>query len=351
MIPAETIIINTLDVCAVLDAHGIDHDGTGEQRLRECPACGHRSARGAASINAESGLGRCFRCGATWNAYTLLAALEGLDLERDRRRLLERAAELAGLDGAAPEAAAQRTAEVRAERAQKRAEHAAKVQRARAGMPAMWDALMPRHAGGEAYLRDERWIDPRGLVDVVRYRPTRQGEPALPLRDLTTGAVAGIQHRLTLPNTDGRKTINEKHSQVQGAALHGKLTDLDEGCDVAVIAEGFADTLAAVLAFPTCAVFGAAGAGELAAVAAAVAPRIAELRGWLVLVPHDDEAGADGAAEAIAAAVESGLQLAAPDAGLDGASTVRLVDLDGHGDLADAWRSDWRYSWPARRAS
>jgi hypothetical protein len=119
---------------------------------------------------------------------------------------------------------------------------------------------------------------------------------------------------------------------------------------VAILVEGLADTLAAVLAYPGCAVYGAPGWSQLAAVAAAVAPRVREVRGWLLVVPQldADDQGARGAAQAIHAAVRAGLAFA-PDAGLDGAGTVRLVDLGEHRDLADAWRAGWRPQWPTTR--
>jgi hypothetical protein len=84
-----------------------------------------------------------------------------------------------------------------------------------------------------------------------------------------------------------------------------------------------------------------------------VAQRVAACRGWLLLVVDGDDVGVKGGVHAIFAAEEAGLRLAPADAGLDGASTVRLVrlgkSLDGkhHHDLADAWgRSRWRWTWP-----
>ena len=56
-----------------------------------------------------------------------------------------------------------------------------------------------------------------------------------------------------------------------------------QGIDVAVVVEGLADTLAGILAFDKCVVFGAPGAAQMPGVIAAVARRVVECRGWLLL--------------------------------------------------------------------
>ena len=176
----------------------------------------------------------------------------------------------------------------------------------------------------------------------MRFAPS--GDPAVALRDLATGVVAGIQYR-TLAGEP--KLRAERGSQLAGSALFGRVADLDpEGADVAIIVEGLADTLAAVLAFPGCAVLGAPGWAQLEAVAGAVAPRVAAVRGWLLVTVDDDEKGIEGASAAVVAAARAGLGIARPEAGAGSAGSVRLVELGAHHDLADAYAAGWRWAWP-----
>lgn len=208
---------------------------------------------------------------------------------------------------------------------------------ARADHEGTWQWLDRRSFVGERYLQN-RGLDPVALREVVRFHP-RHGSPALALREIGTGNVCGLQYRRV---DDGEpKTITARGSRCTGAALHGQLADLEHGTvDVAVVVEGFADTLAAILTWPGCAVFGAAGAGQLARVAGAVATRVRDVDGWLLLVPHDDDEGVRAGIAAARAAREAGLVLD---------RDLQLPDLGDHKDLADAWRAGWRWSWPDSR--
>lgn len=122
--------------------------------------------------------------------------------------------------------------------------------------------------------------------------------------------------------------------------LVGKVGDIDTtggGPDVAILVEGIADTLASVLAFPGCVVIGASGADRLKHIAAAIAPRLVEARGWLLVVPHVDRGkGEECGADAVIAAERAGLKLD---------ESIHLVDVRPHKDLADAWRDGWRWEW------
>jgi hypothetical protein len=81
--------------------------------------------------------------------------------------------------------------------------------------------------------------------------------------------------------------------------LAGRVTDIDQdGVDVAVLVEGLTDSLAALLAFPTCAIVGANGSHMMPRLAAAIAPWLVSARGWLLVAVDDDEQGAAGAGEA-----------------------------------------------------
>jgi phage/plasmid primase-like uncharacterized protein len=318
-------VLSALVPTAVFDHHGVEYRRCGNEiRAKLCPACGPRS-RDAVCVSTVTGLWVCHRCGAHGDVLALVAQLAELDVEREFPRVLERAAEIAGLVGST--FAPTRT-------------------RAPAALPTStldwderWAALDRRSLGGERYLMG-RGIDPRALRaagDVVRYTP--HGEPAVALCGLEMGELVGIQHR----RVDGGepKVLCARGSRIAGAVLLGRLDDLDdhgEGVDVAVIVEGLADALTAVLAFPGCAVFGAPGANQLESVAAAVAPRVVACRGWLLLVADDDDAGVNGAVAAVRAAQRAGLVLD---------RDLLLVDLGEHHDLADAWRAAWRWHWPS----
>lgn len=335
-----------LDPRAVLSALGISYRGRGDELYtKNCPACGQRT-RETVEIHATEGMWRCYRCRGKGSIYDLIRGFAGLD---SFRAAVERAAEIAGVDVSlqiSPELVAER----RRKAAERRAADEARAAEMRARMPELWAECSERSLTGETYLKD-RGIDPRKLRHVLRY--LKGYAPALPLRDLATGEVVGIQSRTPAANAEPKSPMLEG-SCARGAALWGRVTDLDpDGVDVAVLVEGVADTLVAHLTWPGCAIYGAPGWEQLASIASAVAPRVAACRGSLLIVPHldPDDQGATGAAEAIRACVDAGLTLAPPDAGLDGASTVRLVDLGEHKDLADAYRAGWRWLWPAPRSA
>lgn len=339
-----------LTVHAILDAYlGADgyHDGP-EIRLDTCPRCGATTKRGAVVINRDTGrwvhhngpVGADSPC--RGDRFELFAVFAGLDRRRNFRELVERAAALVGIgqstDRAELDAMRERAAREREKHAR---EAAARRAQAVAAVPGQWVRL-PRHsAAGEDYLRG-RGLDPqalRSVGDVVRFN---EDDPAVRLHSYD-GNPVNIVTRYRVPRQiDGhtRKMTVRRYCPIRGT-LVGKVGDLDvtgEGPDVAVLTEGVADTLAAVLAFEGCTVLGASGAGELRYVAAAIAPRLAEARGWLLVVPHvDGGTGEDYAAAAVVAAERAGLELD---------RSIHLVDVRPHKDLADAWRDGWRWRWP-----
>jgi hypothetical protein len=340
-----TTIAAALKPTAVLDHYGIKYKRCGaELRTRQCSACGQR-ASDAVAINVDSGMWCCHRCSARGDIFALVAGYAGLDAKLDFPKVKALAAEIAGISTTTfdPELV-RRLDERRQQEEQRRVQDEAGRAAAAASMPARWEALDRRSIVGERYLKG-RGLDPADLRqrgDVVRYAP--DGHPAMALRDLETGAIDGIQYRRLHGEI---KLVCEKGSRIAGSALFGKPSDIDlDGVDVAVIVEGLADTLAAVVAFPGCAIFGAPGAGQMSRIAAAVAPRVLAARGWLMLTADDDDTGIDNASDAVAEAVKAGLRLANSDAGLNGASTVRIVDIGAHHDLADAYAAGWRNEWP-----
>lgn len=294
-------------------------------RLAICPACGGRDDAG---VRVDSGTWHCFKCGARGDVFALLALLEGLDVKADFRQVVDRAASVGSV---APIWPPPRAAPLHAPQ----------------DFAALWATLARRDARGEAYLAG-RGIPPAPLIEGDRVRFTRGGYPAVPLYDLATGAMVGIQYRRTEPDADP-KVRTLRGSAVKGAALGGRLADLDpDGVDVALAVEGLPDVLAAIVAFPGCAVFGAPGVDFVPLVVAALAPRVLEVRGWLLLCVDDDEhdQGPRAAGEGIRRARAAGLGLAPRDAGPNVTPSLRLLSLGEHHDLADALRAGWRFQWP-----
>lgn len=325
------------DVPRVLESHGVRYQRRGrELRTRMCPACGQRS-RDAVCLSTRTGAWCCKVCGARGGILDALAGYAGIDAGRDFKRVLELGAQLAGIGHALDPETERRIAERRRIEVERAAREDRRRAEARARMPAAWEALDRRSDVGEQYLQG-RGIDPAALHeigDVVRYTGT--GEPAVALRDLATGEIVGVQRRQLAADADP-KVKSWWASPNRGAALYGRLAYLDpDGVDVAVLVEGLADTLAACLAYPTCAVYGSPGASALAEIAAALAPRVRECRGWLLVVPHDDEAGIRAGVAGVKAAQAAGLVLD---------RDLLVVDLGEHQDLADAWRAGWRGQWP-----
>lgn len=320
----------------MLDALGASYRRRGgELRTRLCPTCGERSTD-CVCIEAATGRWIDHAHGCRGDVFALVAGLAGLDVARDYPKVVKLTAELAGLTSEQdPERERRITERRRAEDDRRRREQAEQA-RLVAEMADRWTALDRRSNVGERYLAG-RGLDPKELRDrgdVVRFSPG--GDPAVALRDLASGAIVGIQYRKL--SGDGGKLRCERGSQLAGSALSGRASELDpDGVDVAVIVEGLADVLAAHLAFPGCAIFGAAGWQQLERIAGAIAPRVMECRGWLLISVDDDEQGVTGAAAATNAAREAGLTLD---------RDLHLLELGEHHDLADAYRAGWRFTWP-----
>ncbi|HEY1811396.1 MAG TPA: hypothetical protein VGG74_03515 [Kofleriaceae bacterium] len=315
----------------VLDAYGIEHRAYGSQlATQQCPSCGQRSRRNV-YVDNETGAFHCKAHDCRGDIFALVAGFAGLDIQRDFARVVDVAAEIARLTPST--------------RVVERARHSAtRMTSSTPSMPTVWRMLSRCDERGEDYLR-RRGIDPDGLRsagDIVRY--TRNNEPCAALRDLKTGVIVGVQRRrIDLVAGGEPRVLALRGSRVAGTALVGRVAELTaDGRDVAIVCEGLADALVATVAWPSCVVFGSPGADSLSRVAAAVAPRVAAIGGWLLVVADDDDAGVRGAANAIVAAERAGLTLD---------RDLRLVDLDGAHDLADAWRVGWRWCWPDGRRS
>ena len=342
-------------VTAVLDWFGEDHRDRREIRLKRCPACGQSQRRASFLVDRESG--DWFHHGGAGpdgrpcrgDIFGLIAALAGLDVRLDFPRVLELGASIAGITADTDPA---ERARIRAEHQARREERARRAAEQRAAaetrVPALWAGLARRHHRGERYL-DNRGLDPAALRargDLVRYYP--DGAPAVLLHSLEDGRPINIARRQIdrepkVCTLSVARVLGLDDGEVDGTfsttgSLVGRVSDIDpDGVDVAVLVEGVTDSIAAALTFDTCAIVGANGWRQMPRVAAAMAPRLAAARGWLLVAVDDDDQGVTGAGDAMRAAVEAGLVLR---------KSVRAIEIGAHRDLAAAWAAGWRWTWP-----
>jgi hypothetical protein len=332
-----------LRVTAILDWYGVRYHEAPTIRLKVCPRCGATSRRDAIAI--DRAIGRWVHHSGPsaadspcrGDALELVAAFEGLDRDRDFGRLLQRAAMIAGITEGMSSAELDEIRQCRArQQATFERERAARRVAATAAVPGRWAQLRRRSAPGEAYLAG-RGLDPAELTRTDSVRFDRSGNPAVRLHAYD-GAIANIARRMRDPSVPCKTPVLPDCTT--DGTLVGKVGDIDTtggGPDVAILTEGIADTLAGVLAFPGCVIVGASGADRLKHIAAAIAPRLVEARGWLLVVPHvDGGKGEECAADAVIAAERVGLKLD---------ESIHLVDVRPHKDLADAWRDGWRWRW------
>jgi hypothetical protein len=337
------VVKAALSATAILDAYGEHYHDAPTIRLSRCPRCGATTKREAVAIDRATGRwihhsgSSAADSPCRGDSLELVAAFEGLDRNRDFARLIERALVIAGITANTSNAELD---EIRLQREREQAaferERGARRAAATAAVPRHWTQLARRSAAGEPYLAG-RGLDPAELIRTDSVRFDCNGNPAVRLHAYD-GAIVNIARRMRDPSAP-RKTPVLPDCTTDGT-LVGKVADLDVtggGPDVAILTEGIADTLAGVLAFPGCVVLGASGADRLKHIAAAIAPRLVEARGWLLVVPHvDGGKGEECAADAVIAAERAGLKLD---------ESIHLVDVRPHKDLADAWRDGWRWSW------
>ena len=331
-----------LRTTAILDAFGVRYHDAATIRLTACPRCGATTKREAIAINRATGRWIHHSGPSAVDApcrggkLELVAALSGLDQKQDLVRVLEIAAPIAGIT-ARTSSSERDKIRMRAAREQARYERELATRRAdaTAGVPGRWGSLARRSIEGERYLAG-RGLDPLELVarDAVRFD---RDDPAVALHAYD-GAIVNIARRRRDPAASVKAPVLP--SCTTDGILVGRVEDIDctgGGPDVAVLVEGITDTLAGVLAFPGCVIAGAHCADRLPHVVAAIAPRLAAARGWLLIVPHvDGGKGEECAADAVRVASRAGLRLD---------ESIHLVDVRPSKDLADAWRGGWRWSW------
>jgi len=316
----------SLTTTTVLDLYGWTAKRSGSEY--ESSACPQRSdhSRRAFVINAKTGRWQCFPCGTSGDLFDFIAHQERLRIETDFARVLEKAAAIAGVLGEIdPSERDRRRKDREAAEARDRAEKAARDREAVPRATHHWGGLLERHGRGEEYLHE------RGCagVEVVRFDPSQDGSPSLPLRD-RDGQIRNVVCR-RLPELGEPKTPGLPGCPTAGTLGHS-VTDIEDGVDV-VITEGIFDAITAMLAWQKAVVLGAHGAGNLPKVVQVAAPQIARARGRMLLVPHQDRAGYQRAREAVAQAHGAGLSLSS--------GSLSIVKT-GAKDLNDAWRLGWR---------
>lgn len=309
----------------VLDALDIEHRVAGSQlATRRCPACGERS-RFSVHFDVERDVYFCQRCRKGGDMLSAIAGYLGLDIVRDFRAVLDATAKLINFDASAHPTPTP-TPMPPSSRANDR-DHAAAV------TDAAWARLDHRSVTGECWLRD-RGIDPTPLIaaDVIRF--DFRGGIAVRINNLVDGRPCNIATRWFSPRGPNQKvTVRATRDGFLGTrgTLVGAVTAISATRNVVLVTEGVTDTLAAVLLWPDAIVVGANGAGMLAHVVRAVAPRVRAVAGTLVGVPDLDAPGA--------AAMGDALRCAVADHGFVLDRDLRVVDVAPHKDLSDAVRA------------
>lgn len=303
-----------------------------EFRTRLCPSCGPRS-RDAVVINLDSGRWVDQAHGCHGDLLALVAQLGGLDCKRDFQRVLELAADVAGVG---PDVDPAVVAAARARQAEQEAAAAAarKFERVDAIRYAgnLWRRAGARHPHGERYLAG-RGLDPQELIarGAVRFD---YGDPIVALYS-SRGQVINVVRRKVDPGA-GPKVLGLASCPTLGT-LVGHLDQVRAGATV-VLTEGVADSLAAVLVWPGAVVLGAHGASNMEAIGQ-YAAKLAALAGGcaLVIVPHLDPPSK-------AAPLGVGLEAATKAScwALQAQVPTTMIDLAPHKDLAEAWSKGWR---------
>lgn len=305
-----------------------------EYRCNLCPKCGPRSREDAVAINLLSGKWSDHAHGCGGDILDLVAGLSGLDTKRDFQRVLELAADIAGVGPGADPADVRRSLEQRRQlEAQQRERELRDRQLAVQRAASIWRGLPVRSpAVGEPYLA-RRGLDPARLIARGAVRFLHES-PAVALYS-SRGQVLNVVCRKVAPEPDAPKTPGLKGAPSLGT-LVGRLDTLIDGQDV-VLTEGVADTLAGVLAWPGALVVGAHSWVHLGAIGSAIARIAPRHHGVVRLVPHRDPP-ADGAPAGVGrkGADEAAVQLR--PAGIEPV----FVDVAPHKDLAEAWSAGWR---------
>lgn len=314
---------------AVLERYGKVHRSGGQYECSWCPGKAH--GRRAMTFHPIKLVWCCHVCNTGGDVFDLIAGAEGLG-RGDFGKVIAIAAEIAGV----PPTTASHDERVRLHAEWKRqnaaaaaaeAEREAKMRRsANARSIAYWEGLQPHHVDGIRYL-DQRGLAVAHESGLLRYDGRHGGAPSLALLAFD-GDISNVVRR---PIGTGEKPRGLPECGTSGTFVHS-VKDIETDRDV-ILAEGFADSLTALVAWKDARVLGAHGAGNLPTIAKEAATRIAAVGGRMVVVPHRDEAGFVRSREVVALALRAGLSLHR--------GTLRVVHL-GAKDLNDAWCNGWR---------
>lgn len=338
------VVLASLQPRDVIDRFQLQGRVTGDElRTRLCPTCGPRGRADSVAINLTTGRWSDHAHGCSGDLLALVAALAGLDIKRDFERVLELAADIAGVGPESDPAAVQRhrdrmrEAEQRAA-VEKEQRQAAAKERART----WWAGLFRSHDVGRRYLRDRRGLDVDQLIERQLVRFGDRGDVYVALRS-STGGVINVVRRVLTPG-DGPKVLGLKDAPALGT-LVGHLQQLRAGTTAvvttAVVTEGVIDSLTAALAWPDAVILGAHGAGNYATIVAYASRFLHERRGRLLLPAHHDRAGEAALDDAMHCALEAGMVCA--DIAGEPEARVHVVNFGAeHNDLNDAWRAGWR---------
>lgn len=298
----------------------------------ESKACPQRldHSRRAFVITPRNGRWYCHACSIGGDLFTFIGMIERVDFPA----VLARAAEIAGVtpsslsDAERAERAErwrrEREEEERREQAELAARNAAAVPKA----TAYWESLPDKHPRGVEYLLERRVA---GIVqfDAVRFDPKHGGAPALALYS-SKGEIRNVVAR-RVPELGEPKTPG-LYACPSAGTLVNAVSQIDPGRDV-VVTEGVIDSITARLAWPDAVVLGAHGWANLPRIVTVAAPRVHDANTRLVLVPHQDRFGFQGALEAAEIAINAGLSIR---------RGTLVVVKHGAKDLNDAWGSGWR---------
>ena len=154
---------------------------SGEVRFQACPSCGPRSRSDAIAANRGTGLWLCHAHGCKGDLLALVAGLAGLDVEREFHRVIELAADIAGVVALPGATETLQSAQGRIGSAfRSRAPRcASKAPAGGGGAAGLWTRLERESADGLRYLTERR-IDRARAEDPVR--PPLDMHPA-PRRD------------------------------------------------------------------------------------------------------------------------------------------------------------------------
>lgn len=340
----KNVISDALRPSMVLTSHGIAFIRRGKQVIfRICPTCGERSRADTVSANEETGAWFCHAHQCRGDILAMVAGLGGLDLRAGFAKVLESAANIAGVSGTADTSGPLRQ-RATAPKPPPLHDDIERIAGSHQIAAPLWGILASESDAGSSYLK-KRGLDRTALGDAVRFPPN--GWPSVPLFAFTGELVNVVTRRFPGSEPVSRRISPEldwpflvRHvdaPKVRGlagcttkGALVGRLRDA-ESRDV-VIAEGVIDSLTAIQAWPHYAVLGASGSGNLPEIARRVAPLL-RTNGQRCLIAADgDDAGEQAAAKAIAFLRSGGVP----------PCRIEVVDLGSAHDLSSAWESGWR---------